>query len=286
MKWKPLFAVLLGLLIGGMNIATVHADQILGGKRPEKFGIHETILNINGTRVSIQKLDNGVIIIGKTSMIERGELLEKVNQMMVRRVLNRWNDVTIESNYVNVIPKSNYNYRVTTFKLNPNDDKRIKLSVGTALSARFRIDYYDPIETIDFSIYNYAYSTSVSEQPPHITYSHKCKTMTLDNRLSFSGESFVSATEASLTISLPPGVTLGVSDSSSVFSADGSFGRNSVHEYDSISNTYEDSVTSYNYFKVRIYRVTSHPIATFEVDTAIFKTLGTSTSVSVDSSSF
>ncbi|ASJ08022.1 hypothetical protein A3L11_01775 [Thermococcus siculi] len=286
MRWKVLVAIMVGLLVGAMNLGTVHAAQHLPGNTVEKVGVHKMVISINGTRVPVEQFNNGVIIIGKTPKIGREEILKRVNQMMIQRVLNRWNDVTIESNYANTISKSNYNYRVTTFKLNANDDKKIKLSVGTALSAKFRIDYYDPIETIDFSVYNYAYSTAVSDHPPYITYYYECKSIALNNRLSFSGESFVSSTEVAFTISIPPGFTVGVSDSSSVVSIDGSFGKNSVYNHDSISNTYEDSLTSYDYFKVRIYRVTSYPKATFEVKTGTFRTLGTSTSVSVDSSAF
>ncbi|WP_054840219.1 hypothetical protein [Thermococcus sp. JCM 11816] len=258
----------------------------LTGNTAKKVGVHKIVIFINGTYVSVEQFNNGVIIIGKTPKIGREEILKRVNQVMIQRVLNRWNDVTIESNYANTISKSNYNYRVTTFKPNPNDDTKIKLSVGTALSAKFRIDYYDPIETINFSVYNYAYSTAVSDYPPYITYYYECKSISLDNRLSFSGESSVSSTEISFTISKPPGFSIGVSQSSSIVTIDGSFGENSVHNYDSISNTYEDSITSYNYHKVKIYRVTSYPIATFEVKTGTFRTLGTSTSVSVDSTAF
>ncbi|ANF22559.1 hypothetical protein [Thermococcus piezophilus] len=117
---------------------------------------------------------------------------------MVKRVLNKWDDVTTESNYGNVITNSDYNYRVTTLKL--NDNKKIKLSIGAALSARFRIDYYDPVETVDFSVYHYAHSTAIMEYPPYLTYQYNCKSIKLINKLSFYGETYTDGWSIGVTI--------------------------------------------------------------------------------------
>ncbi|ACJ16990.1 hypothetical protein TON_1500 [Thermococcus onnurineus NA1] len=283
MRWKPLLAVLIGLLMVGTLGRAVYAEQYPAPEASEKISTNEKI-TVDGVNVPLRKMSNGMIIIGQTSEVGRGDILEKVNQLMVKRVLNKWNDVTIESNYGNVITKSDYNYRVTTLKL--NDNKKIKLSVGAALSARFRIDYYDPVETVDFSVYHYAYSTAIMEYPPYITYQYNCKSIKLINKLSFYGETYTDGWSIGVTISLPPGLSIQVSGGSSWVSIDGSFGEDSVSNYDSISHPYDGTLTVYDYFKVRIYRVSSKPIATFEVKKGVFRSLDTSTSVAVDSSAF
>ncbi|WP_258083609.1 hypothetical protein [Thermococcus thermotolerans] len=286
MKWKPLLAVLVGLLMVGTLGRAVYAEQYPTTDALEKISTNEKI-TVDGVNVPLRKMNNGMIIIGQTSKVGRGDILERVNQLMVRRVLNKWTeDIRLQSNYENTIIKSDSNYRITTFKLNERDNKKIKLSVGAALSARFRMDQYDPVETIDLSVYHYAYSTAITEYPPYITYQYNCKSIKLSNKLSFGGETYASGWSIGGTISIPPGLSIQVSGGSSWISIDGSFGEDSINNYDSISHSYEGALTVRDYTKVRIYSVSSMPLATFEVTTGNFKSLSTSTYVAIDSSAF
>lgn len=280
-RWRCLSAFVLGILILGALGGPVCAESHSAQKASEGTSSYEKI-TINGIEVPLIKTHSGIVIVGRTSKIGRGEILEKAHRLMVNRVLNKWKYTVMSTPDAHTISKSDYGTRSTTLKLSPDGNKKIKLSTGTALSTRFKIYYYEPMESIDVSVYNYAYSTTVTEYPPYITYQYKCRSIKLTNRLLFYGEKFSEGWSIGGVISFPPGITFEVSGSSSSIFIDGSFGESEVSNYDSIAHSYEGTITVHDTNKIKIYMVRSGPVATFEVVKGNFKSLDAEASVSVN----
>ena len=93
MRWKSLLAVLLGLLVVGMATEMAYALKSPTNLTPQKYDSID-VINLDGKPVPILRKGNSIII-GRTSPIGRGEILESINRIMIQRVLNSKQDKII-----------------------------------------------------------------------------------------------------------------------------------------------------------------------------------------------
>ncbi|WP_048150217.1 hypothetical protein [Palaeococcus ferrophilus] len=242
-------------------------------------------VTIKGATVPILRLKNGEILIGRTPSVGRGEILEEFNNLMVRRVLNKYSYGLEVSDYeYKTFRKSDYDTATTYFRI--TSDKKVKLATGAAMSAVFSIGYYDPVERITVDAYHYAYSTLVYMYPPYTTYQYNCRSIKLLNTIIFSGEQYTSGWSLGGTISLVPAINLGVSGGSTYITLSGSFGEDVVYNYDTISDEYIGTLTIYDYNKVKIFHVGSTALAKFEIKKGTIISPSASTSVGISSTVF